>query len=148
MKLKFWKLRLRKNQILCLLGGAALCGLYLLSHGGGDPGLLARESYGGGEREYRLSVTGLLGEDQETELRVKVAPREYTEAEAEEVFWALMEEIPGRILVSKDALLVETGAGFLSITELQLEGKKRMETADFLRGSGSLIREQGQLTAE
>lgn len=42
--------------------------------------------------------------------------------------------IPGRILVSKDALLVETGAGFLSITELQLEGKKRMETAAFLRG--------------
>ena len=101
---KFGKLRLRKNQILCLLGGAALCGLYLLSHGGGDPGLLARESYGGGEREYRLSVTGLLGEDQETELRVKVAPREYTEAEAEEVFWALMEELPERILGENENL--------------------------------------------
>ena len=38
--------------------------------------------------------------------------------------------------------------GLLELLELQLEGKKRMETADFLRGSGSLIREQGQLTAE
>ena len=85
--------------------GFYICGLYLLNHGGGsDPGLLARESYGGGEREYRLSVTGLLGEDQETELRVKVAPREYTEAEAEEVFWALMEELPERILGENENL--------------------------------------------
>lgn len=41
---------------------------------------------------------------------------------------------PGRVTVSKDKLLVECGEGFLSITELQLEGKKRMETAAFLRG--------------
>ena len=41
---------------------------------------------------------------------------------------------PGRVTVNKDKLLVETGEGFLSITELQLEGKKRMETAAFLRG--------------
>ena len=41
---------------------------------------------------------------------------------------------PGRVTVTKDKLLVETGEGFLSITELQLEGKKRMETAAFLRG--------------
>lgn len=41
---------------------------------------------------------------------------------------------PGRATVTKDQILVETGEGFLSITELQLEGKKRMETAAFLRG--------------
>lgn len=41
---------------------------------------------------------------------------------------------PGRVSVTKDQLLVETGKGFLSITELQLEGKKRMDTAAFLRG--------------
>ena len=117
---KFGKLRLRKNQILCLLGGAVLCGLYLLSHGGGDPGLLAREGYGGGEREYRLSVTGLLGEDQETELRVKVAPREYTEAEAEEVFWALMEELPERILGENENLQqVETDLNLIRAAEEQ-----------------------------
>lgn len=41
---------------------------------------------------------------------------------------------PGRARVTKDGLLVETGKGFLSVTELQLEGKKRMDTAAFLRG--------------
>ena len=41
---------------------------------------------------------------------------------------------PGRVKVAKDKLLVECGEGYLSITELQLEGKKRMETAAFLRG--------------
>lgn len=41
---------------------------------------------------------------------------------------------PGRVRVTKDRLLVETGSGFLSVTELQLEGKKRMDTAAFLRG--------------
>lgn len=40
----------------------------------------------------------------------------------------------GRVKKEKDRLLVETGDGFLSITELQLEGKKRMDTAAFLRG--------------
>ena len=34
----------------------------------------------------------------------------------------------------KDALLVKTGQGFLKIRELQLEGKKRMDTGSFLRG--------------
>ena len=41
---------------------------------------------------------------------------------------------PGQVGVSKDRLLVETGNGVLSILELQLEGKKRMEAAAFLRG--------------
>lgn len=41
---------------------------------------------------------------------------------------------PGMVHVGKDSLLVETGKGILSITELQLEGKKRLDTAAFLRG--------------
>ena len=41
---------------------------------------------------------------------------------------------PGQVCVTKDRLLVETGNGVLSILELQLEGKKRMEAAAFLRG--------------
>ena len=41
---------------------------------------------------------------------------------------------PGRAAVSRDSLLVETGKDLLSIKELQLEGKKRMDTAAFLRG--------------
>lgn len=43
-------------------------------------------------------------------------------------------EEPGRVRAGKDSLLVETGSGLLSITELQLVGKKRMDTASFLRG--------------
>ncbi len=38
------------------------------------------------------------------------------------------------IELRKDAILVQTGEGILSITELQLEGKARMETSAFLRG--------------
>ena len=56
------------------------------------------------------------------------------------------EEIPSGSLVY--ALCLNEDASSLELLELQLEGKKRMETADFLRGSGALIREQGQLTAE
>lgn len=42
---------------------------------------------------------------------------------------------PGVIFdVSKDRFSVATGNGALVINELQLEGKKRMQTSDFLRG--------------
>ena len=36
--------------------------------------------------------------------------------------------------LTKDSLLVKTGRGTLSLTEVQLEGKKRMEVDAFLRG--------------
>ena len=38
------------------------------------------------------------------------------------------------IKVSKDEIYVKTGKGALSLKEIQLEGKKRMETGAFLRG--------------
>ena len=42
---------------------------------------------------------------------------------------------PGTVVsVSKESFSVQTGDGLLLILELQLEGKKRMETAAFLRG--------------
>lgn len=41
----------------------------------------------------------------------------------------------GRIVkVEKDSFLVKTGKGCLRIRQLQLEGKKRMDTCAFLRG--------------
>lgn len=40
----------------------------------------------------------------------------------------------GQVISSKDTLLVQTGDGILSITSLQLPGKKRMSSQDFLRG--------------
>lgn len=41
---------------------------------------------------------------------------------------------PGTVCVTKDSLLVECGQDLLSVKELQLEGKKRMDIASFLRG--------------
>lgn len=38
------------------------------------------------------------------------------------------------VCLEKDSIDVQTGQGILKITELQLEGKKRMDTASFLRG--------------
>jgi methionyl-tRNA formyltransferase len=37
---------------------------------------------------------------------------------------------------TKKAIVVKTGKGALAITELQLEGKKRMTTEAFLCGAG------------
>lgn len=45
------------------------------------------------------------------------------------------EKQPGQLVkVEKDALLVQTGNGILAVKELQLEGRKRMDTSSFLRG--------------
>ncbi len=44
--------------------------------------------------------------------------------------------------VTKDSLIVMTGVGALSLREVQLEGKKRMDIASFLRGCKI---EKGQL---
>lgn len=52
-----------------------------------------------------------------------------------EVLEASREQIPGTIVaVSKDSFTVQTGKGQLRILELQLQGKKRMDAAAFLRG--------------
>ena len=42
---------------------------------------------------------------------------------------------PGCIIkAEKGSFLVQTGDGVLELLEVQLEGKKRMDTASFLRG--------------
>ena len=42
---------------------------------------------------------------------------------------------PGCIVaVNKDSIEVQTGTGILALLEVQLEGKKRMDTGAFLRG--------------
>ena len=52
-----------------------------------------------------------------------------------EVLLEHSQEAPGQITeVTKDSLVVQTGQGRLKILELQLEGKKRMDAASFLRG--------------
>ncbi len=46
---------------------------------------------------------------------------------------------PGEVLRSDKDLIVAAGKGALSLTEVQLEGKRRMTAAEFLRGHGALI---------
>jgi len=47
---------------------------------------------------------------------------------------------PGEVLRSDKDLIVATGKGALSLIEVQLEGKRRMTAAEFLRGHGALLR--------
>jgi len=47
---------------------------------------------------------------------------------------------PGEVLRSDKDLIVAAGKGALSLTEVQLEGKRRMTAAEFLRGHGAFVR--------
>ena len=49
--------------------------------------------------------------------------------------WSGENTLPGTVHVRGEELTVQTGEGLLRIEELQLEGKKRMDAAAFLRGS-------------
>ena len=52
-----------------------------------------------------------------------------------EVLFEHSHDAPGQVVqVTKDSIVVQTGQGRLKILELQLEGKKRMDAASFLRG--------------
>jgi methionyl-tRNA formyltransferase len=50
---------------------------------------------------------------------------------------------PGEILRSDKDLIVGAGKGAVSLTEVQLEGKRRMTAAEFLRGHAALMRRTG-----
>src|SRR6266498_3645327 len=47
---------------------------------------------------------------------------------------------PGEILRSQNELVVAAGKGALSLREVQLEGKRRMNASEFLRGHASILR--------
>jgi methionyl-tRNA formyltransferase len=50
---------------------------------------------------------------------------------------------PGKILSSENELVIAAGKGAVSVGEVQLEGKRRMSAAEFLRGHGALVRATG-----
>jgi methionyl-tRNA formyltransferase len=50
---------------------------------------------------------------------------------------------PGEVLRSDKDLIIATGKGALSLAEMQLEGKRRMAAAEFLRGHAGLVRGAG-----
>jgi methionyl-tRNA formyltransferase len=47
---------------------------------------------------------------------------------------------PGKILRSDNELVVAGRKGAVSLHEVQLEGKRRMSAAEFLRGHASIVR--------
>jgi methionyl-tRNA formyltransferase len=47
---------------------------------------------------------------------------------------------PGEILSSENELVIAAGKGALSLSEVQLEGKRRMSAVEFLRGQRALLR--------
>ena len=52
------------------------------------------------------------------------------------------ESVPaGTRIASKDAIILQTADGQISLTEVQLQGKKRMSAADLLRGHDIVIEE-------
>lgn len=52
--------------------------------------------------------------------------------------YVLEEEVKGKlgeiVEITKDCFMIQTKKGLLAVTQLQMEGKKRMSTSDFLRG--------------
>jgi len=55
---------------------------------------------------------------------------------AEAIDRRISPEDQGRIIeVSQDSFMVGAGTGALKVTELQVPNKKRMNTADYLRGN-------------
>ena len=59
--------------------------------------------------------------------------------------------VPGQVVAADaDGIAVVTGDGLLVMEEIQLEGKKRMPVADFLRGrdipAGTILGEQQSMT--
>jgi methionyl-tRNA formyltransferase len=50
---------------------------------------------------------------------------------------------PGEILRSEKELIIAAGRGSLSLSEVQLEGKRRMSAAEFLRGHAASLRRAG-----
>lgn len=81
----------------------------------------------------RARKTG--GEEAQTEQET----REAAQADAAET--QLPDAGPGTLFCSRGRLLVRCGNGMLELSEVQLEGKKRMQAADFLRGAEAFLAE-------
>jgi methionyl-tRNA formyltransferase len=67
-----------------------------------------------------------------TEFKTSAGPRKL------KVFSGLIADqqgSPGQILANDQELIIAAGAGAVSLTEVQLEGRKRMSAAEFVRGN-------------
>ncbi|MDO4265786.1 MAG: methionyl-tRNA formyltransferase [Eubacteriales bacterium] len=82
-----------------------------------------------GGKLLKIHRAEILSDEEEAKL-----PERFREAE------------PGTLYTDGNMLCVRCKDGVLSLPELQLEGKKRMDSAAFLRGAGELVRREGCLT--
>lgn len=112
------------KQILCVCAGGIcflLSGWMAGKEDLGRNGYLPRNTYGEGERDYDLKVSGLTGED--WPIRVTVGERSYTKTEAEQVFLKVMETMGDRVLGSNQSF-GEVRSDLNLITWLPDEGVK------------------------
>ena len=85
-----------RAQILCLLAGSFLSAAYIFAGAQGsflrDGRYILRGSYGEGEEEYELKVSGLG--DEEKMISLTVSERKYTDQELQVLFSELAEQLP------------------------------------------------------
>ena len=89
----------------CVLSGFVLYGLSEAVGEIGDPvrdGVLARNEYGGGDRQYELLVEGL--ENGEEQVKVTVPERKMSDAEVQKELPGIMEYLKGEILGGNSSL--------------------------------------------
>lgn len=87
---------IRKEQIFCIAVSILFAVGSVITNGSESflksGNMIERTGYGGLDREYELTVEGLS--EKPEKLTVEVGARQYTEAEAKELFSSLIEEIP------------------------------------------------------
>lgn len=110
-----------------------------------DPDLLAglveRESYGGNLKEQELLVHG-LGEKEQT-VTVKVSPRVYTKEEADDVFYAAIEQLGEQILGENESLKTVTSDLVLPtyLKESGVQIRWHSSEPDVMSSSGTIVAE-------
>ena len=135
-----WRRRLLP--FLCIAGSV---GLYLALMVAGpsegpvsEDGKIARDGYGGGEKEYQIMVSGL--EEDETPVTVQVGPRRYTKQAAEQVFFEIMDGIEEKIRAGNPSLM-EVTSDLVLPTRLEEAGVRlrwQSSDPDLLSSSGQI----------
>lgn len=104
-------MKVDKRQVLCVILGISFCfAAEYVDHQASvlkDGHLLARSSYGQGEREQEIRVEGLL--EEEIPLQLSLRERQYGEEEADEVFSRVCESLTAEILGDNASLFQVTG---------------------------------------
>lgn len=133
---------------LSAIGG----GLLVETLKGLEEGTIVPEKQDDSKSSYVKMLTKSLGKLDFTKSAVEIErlirglnpwPSAYTSYDGKTLkIWAadvLEQEFEGEcgqvVKVTKDDMVVKTGKGALSLREIQLEGKKRMDVASFLRGN-------------